>query len=257
MKEDPDAATEMIDPYTTQDQEHELEQLQFAVSSSSSRYHHPHRRRQRRRASSLIRLWLRKCRLFKVVILLSAGILLVWNIQCNLQLTARILPYDEKDKEEPPSNRNRNRNTTTTLDYGMSGTTHDAILEELDKLSDGTKARRRPCPAPLRPFENILQKSSDRSLPSQVIPKIVHVSYRSRCLPRDIAENLRLWSVALPSYSIILYDDAAVHRLLYGGATTDTAEAATHYQPWILELFGHEFYDALQCVRYRGAMTIE
>ena len=269
----------ILDPYTTQDQEQELEQLQFeqpyppgsAVSFSSSRYHHPHRQRQRR-TSSLLRRCLPNCSMFKGVILLFGCSLLVWNIQYNLQLTARILPYEDKDVEDPTAASSAASASSAVsvsniplVSNVTSGTinTHDAILEELDELSDGAHARRRPCPAPLRPFENILQKSSDaRPASSQVIPKIVHVSYHSRCLPRDIAENLRLWSVALPSYSIILYDDAAVHKLLYGGAMNRTTETdadtdAKQHQPWILDLFGHEFYDALQCVRYQGAMTIE
>ena len=254
----------MMDPYTTQDQEHELEQLQ------SSRYHPHYPQRRQRRTSSLLRRCLPKGRLFKGVVLLFGCSLLVWNIHCNLQLTARILPYGDKDVGDPAAASSASAAASVSfsdiplVSNVTSGTinTHDAILEELDELSDGAHARWMECPAPLRPFENILQKSSDRSLPSQVIPKIVHVSYHSRCLPRDIAENLRLWSVALPSYSIILYDDAAVHKLLYGGAMNRTTETdadtdAKQHQPWILDLFGHEFYDALQCVRYRGAMTIE
>ena len=47
------------------------------------------------------------------------------------------------------------------------------------------------------------------------IPKIIHVTTKSRCLPKVFADNLRLWMDALPDHSFVLHNDAAMDRLLF------------------------------------------
>lgn len=46
------------------------------------------------------------------------------------------------------------------------------------------------------------------------IPKVIHVTSKSRCLPPSFHDNLELWKTAFPDYSFVLHNDAAMYRLL-------------------------------------------
>ena len=47
------------------------------------------------------------------------------------------------------------------------------------------------------------------------IPKIIHITTKSRCLPQPFVDNLQLWKEALPDHSFLLHNDAAMERLLF------------------------------------------
>jgi len=73
------------------------------------------------------------------------------------------------------------------------------------------------------------------------IPKTLHISYKSRCVPTDIfADSIQRWMEALPDYSFYFHDDHAVDRLLQ--------------QDWP-EFPG--LHRTMQCMKYKGAMTID
>ena len=46
------------------------------------------------------------------------------------------------------------------------------------------------------------------------IPKVIHVTTKSRCLPPSFHDNLELWKQSFPDYSFVLHNDAAMYRLL-------------------------------------------
>jgi hypothetical protein len=54
---------------------------------------------------------------------------------------------------------------------------------------------------------------------TRLIPKVIHVTSRSRCLPTVFADNLQLWKDALPDHSFLFHNDAAMERLLYEKST--------------------------------------
>ncbi len=116
------------------------------------------------------------------------------------------------------------------------------ILDELDVLSGGPDAKTLECPEPLVPFQNIIVRDPDHATitSTRKIPRILHFSYKSRCLPRDIARNINKWRETLPTYSIFFHDDEAVERMFQ--------------QDWT------EFprlHKAMRCVIYKGAMKID
>jgi hypothetical protein len=150
----------------------------------------------------------------------------------------------------------------------------DDILHELDILSGGyqyTKGTKGKdigidkeglkCPPPLVPFHNrIVQNDGDdmhiinnihyndnanstnstNKVSFSKIPRIMHVTMKSRCLPRDLAATMDRWKEKLPYHSIFLHDDEAVSKLID--------------QEW------PEFPDlhkAMKCVLYKGAMKID
>jgi mannosyltransferase OCH1-like enzyme len=57
------------------------------------------------------------------------------------------------------------------------------------------------------------RRSVENINPLQKIPKIIHITAKSRCLTAKVRSNLLFWE-ALPGYSIYFHDDAAVDRLL-------------------------------------------
>ncbi len=84
----------------------------------------------------------------------------------------------------------------------------------------------------------------DRIVPdtnSSKIPKLLHISYKSRCVPTEIfADAIQQWKEALPDYSFYFHDDQAVDRFLQ--------------QNWP-EFPG--LHRTMQCMKYKGAMTID
>jgi len=73
-----------------------------------------------------------------------------------------------------------------------------------------------------------------------MIPKIMHFSMQSRCVPRDLLRTLNRWETQLPEHSVFFHDDDAVDRLL----SMDWSEFPG-------------FHEGMKCVLYKGAMTID
>jgi hypothetical protein len=66
-----------------------------------------------------------------------------------------------------------------------------------------------PCPVGTAP---ILDTIADNELPQgRRIPKVVHITSKSRCATPDIIENVNLWR--MNGYSLYFHDDEAVERL--------------------------------------------
>jgi Glycosyltransferase sugar-binding region containing DXD motif len=47
------------------------------------------------------------------------------------------------------------------------------------------------------------------------IPRIIHVTSKSRCFTRQFAENLELWKRTFPNYTFVVHNDAAMDRFLF------------------------------------------
>mmetsp|Transcript_23473 Transcript_23473/g.51381 ORF Transcript_23473/g.51381 Transcript_23473/m.51381 type:complete len:432 (-) Transcript_23473:619-1914(-) len=116
------------------------------------------------------------------------------------------------------------------------------ILDEIDILSGGPQAKNLKCPPPLVAFQNVIVRSSSTTTNNntQLIPNIMHLSFKSRCLPQDLFTILEQWRTKLPNHSIFFHDDEAVERLFQ--------------QDW-LEF--SELKRAMKCIRYKGAMKID
>lgn len=120
------------------------------------------------------------------------------------------------------------------------------ILDQLIDLTGGGSVEKIKCPYPLIPFYNKVVRNknvnvTDSSvLNPQQISRILHVSFKSRCLNKDLVAIMEQWKKTLPNYSIFFHDDDAVDRLIYGN---DWSE------------FPH-LHKLMQCVK-AGAMTID
>ena len=127
------------------------------------------------------------------------------------------------------------------------------VLDEIDILSGGPQAKDLECPPPLVAFQNVIVRmpslnnststsgaSTSTEQQQELIPKMMHFSFKSRCLPQDLFANLDKWRKILPDHSIFFHDDEAVERL--------------SQQDW-LEF--PELKRAMKCIRYKGAMKID
>lgn len=133
----------------------------------------------------------------------------------------------------------------------VNGSTNDipervlSVLEQLDILSGGPQASNLECPPPLIPFQNVIKQSTNNATIAAKesdlkIPRILHVSMKSRCVPQDIARILERWKSKLPNYSIIFHDDDAVEKLI----SEEWPEFPT-------------LHKAMRCVLFKGAMKID
>ena len=89
---------------------------------------------------------------------------------------------------------------------------YNQLLDELDEISGGAKSKDLTCPPPLVPFQNIIKRNNFDA--KDRIPKILHLTMPSRCIPQDIYRTIQKWINILPQYSIFFHDDAAVEKLL-------------------------------------------
>jgi mannosyltransferase OCH1-like enzyme len=66
-------------------------------------------------------------------------------------------------------------------------------------------------PPPDHDNNNSQQRTGSRA---RRIPRIIHVTSKSRCLTRQFAENLELWKRTFPTYTFVLHNDEAMDRFL-------------------------------------------
>ena len=113
------------------------------------------------------------------------------------------------------------------------------VLDELDAITRGTEYERdrQNCRAPKKFYHNRIVRSEKRN--EKLIPKIIHVGYRERCLPQDLYPFLQRWEERFPEYSIFLHDKEATERLFRRQAYPEFPD----------------FHKMLKCVFFDGAMT--
>ncbi|CAB9523014.1 glycosyltransferase [Seminavis robusta] len=103
------------------------------------------------------------------------------------------------------------------------------------------------CPAPLTPIYNYIPNrtalaNNETSLPApRRIPRIIHMSMKSRCAPQDLVETFERWKHQFPFHEIYFHDDKAVDALL------DAYD--WHEFPHLTKM--------MRCVKFKGAMKID
>jgi len=96
------------------------------------------------------------------------------------------------------------------------------------------------CPNMTSPvYDRVVNNST--TLNKNKIPKIIHTSFKSRCVPTEVfADGIQRWKDELPEYSVYYHDDAAVDRLL---------EADWPEFP--------DLHRTMKCIKYKGAMKVD
>lgn len=116
-------------------------------------------------------------------------------------------------------------------------------LDELNKLTGGGEivVGKVECHWPKTYFHNrVIHNESLEVSRTRLIPKILHISMNSRCLPQDLTMIMERWKSKLPTYSIFFHDDDAVQKLIE--------------EDWP-EFPG--LHSAIKCVISKGAMLID
>ena len=100
------------------------------------------------------------------------------------------------------------------------------------------------CPEPLVPiYDRIVDPATitaSNGPTDRRIPRILHVSHKSRCVVPDFADAINRWKEALPYHSVYFHDDDAVERVF----ALDWPEF-----PHVTKM--------RQCVQKRGAMVVD
>ena len=68
----------------------------------------------------------------------------------------------------------------------------------------------------LRVNDTVLDPNLAYDLGRRKIPRVIHVTSKTRCMPREFVDNLSKWPERLDGHSFFLHDDTAVDRLLHG-----------------------------------------
>jgi mannosyltransferase OCH1-like enzyme len=109
----------------------------------------------------------------------------------------------------------------------------------IEQLVNTEGAKTITCPPPLKPFQDVVVPPN-LNLPTPLIPRVLHVTFKHRCLPEDLAFSLEQWQSSLPDYSIYFHDDDAVDTLI----NSEWPEFPMLHQ-------------LMQCVQFKGAMKID
>lgn len=119
-----------------------------------------------------------------------------------------------------------------------------ATLLELPSLDELTRnpAGLMTCIDPLLPIQDrIVRNVNDTKTPTtRRIPRVIHVSFKSRCLPPEMYDAMEVWKTALPYHSFYFHDDQAVDRLF-----------ALSFPEF------PQLKSLMRCVLFRGAMKID
>ncbi|CAB9517527.1 glycosyltransferase [Seminavis robusta] len=113
-------------------------------------------------------------------------------------------------------------------------------LLPLQTLTRGDDVSSLECPAPLIPLPNYIPNRTNNTATPRRIPRIIHMTMKSRCAPQDVVETLDRWKTQFPYHEIYFHDDEAVDALLDGD---------WHEFPHLRKL--------MNCVKYKGAMKID
>lgn len=118
-----------------------------------------------------------------------------------------------------------------------------ATLLELPSLDELTRnpAGLMTCIDPLLPIQDrIVRNVNDTKTPTtRRIPRVIHVSFKSRCLPPEMYDAMEVWKTALPYHSFYFHDDQAVDRLF-----------ALSFPEF------PQLKSLMRCVLFRGAMKV-
>jgi hypothetical protein len=68
------------------------------------------------------------------------------------------------------------------------------------------------CPPGLVHVADTIPEDQDSLYADRQIPKIIHITSASRCMPPELALHVDQWR--LPGHALVIHDDAAMHRLL-------------------------------------------
>ncbi|CAJ1940713.1 unnamed protein product [Cylindrotheca closterium] len=87
----------------------------------------------------------------------------------------------------------------------------------------------------------LVDDETNNSTVNRKIPKILHLSYKNRCLPAEVfGAGIQRWMEELPDYSVYFHDDDAVDRLM---------EAEWSEFP--------NLHRIIRCLLYKGAMKVD
>ena len=115
--------------------------------------------------------------------------------------------------------------TADEADHGAKYPAHRLSADDdvipLPLLAGSSAAANMTCPRGLVPVPDVVLPRAVTHPPSRRVPRVVHVTSRSRCVTPAVREHVEQWR-RTANHSFFFHDDAAVRRLL-GQAWVDVA----------------------------------
>jgi len=115
--------------------------------------------------------------------------------------------------------------TADEADHGAKYPAHRLGVDDdvipLPSLARSSAAANMTCPRGLVPVPDVVLPRAVTHPPSRRVPRVVHVTSRSRCVTPAVREHVEQWR-RTANHSFFFHDDAAVRRLL-GQAWVDVA----------------------------------
>ena len=173
--------------------------------------------------SSSVFLWVREAlnRLFKFKDLFVGVILclmMIRSLHGTVDQPVSIYTMLEQQSDQPSLAQNPGDRIhyPARVPASMFGATVDHTISLVDLVDTN---RHVDCPSPLERMNDIILQESevvgsdrDRRQLQRKIPKIIHMTSKSRCLTQGFADNVRKWHFS--DHSFYFHDDEAVDRLL-------------------------------------------
>jgi len=127
----------------------------------------------------------------------------IGNINNNNDDSPLLLP---SAKSKSKSKKKKMTTTTTTKNRRRLPT-----LEELTSI-DTTSGQNYSCPKGYKVFEDIVLPRNITHANDRKIPKVIHITAKSRCVTSKIKKHILKWK--FPDHSLYFHDDNAVYKLL-------------------------------------------
>ena len=121
-------------------------------------------------------------------------------------------PMTARSTDGNSSNLTTTSANTSSASLALSTTPEITPTIELEDLVHTTNRKVIHCDGSLTPIESTILPESITHPPNRKIPKIVHMTSKSRCMTQGFIVNINKWR--LPDYSLYIHDDDAMDRLL-------------------------------------------
>jgi mannosyltransferase OCH1-like enzyme len=159
-----------------------------------------------RRATGRSSAWTRDVLYWLLFLLLAAYHLYVTTTTHSTMALTSVASQNTYHQNLPPTS--PSTSTRMTMDYPQV---------PLDILTASSISQ---CPSPLIYLDNRVVAATTTATSTtdrpRKIPKIIHMTSKSRCFPSNFYDNIQLWQQHkfFDDYSLYLHDDVAVDRLL-------------------------------------------
>ena len=147
--------------------------------------------------------------------MIASRLVMAFLALASLLAYANVRNHWQNELDDYDTNGAPTTTTTTTISTlstkKVIATAKSRRLPTLDELTS-IPATGYECPEGTEVFENIVEPQRVTHPSDRKIPKIVHITAKTRCVTSGTKTHIRSWK--FPDYSLYFHDDASVYKLL-------------------------------------------